>query len=317
MNRFIRFPLFRAPADAGAPGGAPAGDPPPGSPPPGGGAPAAKWFDAADYTPEEREWLTAKGLAVDDPSAVLPKLVKGHRSAEQRIGKGLDSIMDRPKEGQAWSEWARANASALGLPEAEDGYKVERPDGWPKDAPWNDDLAGKARKIAFDHGLPPQALGAFTQLYAAQIASMNDAVDQQLEQSRAAMMGDLEKDWGAAMPQKLALARQGAQQLAQAAGLGTDALELFSASLSPKVGDAAVMRMFAAVGEMLGEDSAPGLGKGGGLAMTAAEAQAELGRSFLAPDSPFAKAMKDNNRAEIERLRPEYDRLNRIVAGGK
>lgn len=315
MNRFTRFPLFRAPADEGAPGGAAAGDQAAGAQAAAGAAAAAKWFDG--YGEEDRTFLTAKGLAVDDPLEALPKVLGIARNAEKRIGKGLDSIMDRPKEGQSYAEWARANAAALGLPEAEDGYQVERPEGWPKDAPWNDDLAGKARKIAFDHGLPPQALGAFTQLYAAQIASMNDAVDQQLEQSRTAMMTDLEKDWGAAMPQKLAQARAGAQQLAQAAGLGPDALELFSAALSPKVGDAAVMRMFAAVGEMLGEDSAPGLGKGGGLAMSAAEAQAELGRSFLSPDSPFAKAMKDGNRAEIERLKPEYERLNRIAAGGK
>lgn len=316
MNRFIRFPLFRAPSDEGAPGGAAAGDQAAGAQAAAGAAAAAKWFEAADYSPEEREWLTAKGLAVEDPAAVLPKLVKGHRSAEQRIGKGLDSIMDRPKEGQSYAEWARANAAALGLPEAEDGYQVERPEGWPKDAPWNDDLASKARKIAFDHGLPPQALGAFTQLYAAQIASMNDAVDQQLEQSRSAMMGELEKDWGAAMPQKLAQARAGAQQLAQAAGLGSDALELFSAALAPKVGDPAVMRMFAAVGEMLGEDSAPGLGQGGGLAMTAAEAKAALDTEY-GPDSEWARAGASRDHAKIAQLKPRFEQLSRLASGKK
>lgn len=310
------FAPFRAPDGAGA--GAPA-DPaaaagaPPAAPGAGDTAPAAKWHEGL---PEDlKTFVTAKGLVADDPAAVLPKVLGIARAAEQRIGKGLDRIIERPAEGQAWSEWARANAKALGLPEAEDGYTVARPEGWPKDAPWNEDMAKAAQKIAFDHGLPPTALQAFTDLYAGQVAQMNAAVDQQMEAARSAMMADLQRDWGADMPGKLALAQQGAKALAQAAGLGDDAMELFAAALAPKVGDAAVMRMMAAVGGMLAEDSAPGLGKGGGLGMSAAEAQATLQREFIAADSAFAKAMREGDRATLERLKPEYERLNRIAAG--
>lgn len=316
MNRFqpsslARFFMFRSTAEVGA-GGGPAD---PAAAPPGGDAGAAKWFDA--YGEEDRTFLTAKGLTVDDPLEALPKVLGIARNAEKRIGKGLDTIIDRPKEGQAWSEWARGNATALGLPENEDGYTIDKPADWPKDAPWNDDLAAKARKIAFDHGLPPSALQANVELFAEHVKDLNASVDREMQEASAKMMGELEKDWGGAMPQKLALAKQGAQALAQAAGLGDDALALFSASLAPKTGDAVVMRMFAAVGELLGEDSAPGLGKGGALSMTPSDAQAELTKNFLAPDSAFAKAVKEGNRDEFNRLRPEYDRLSRIAAGGK
>jgi len=313
-----RFRPFLAPSDAGA-GAAPA-DPAPGAgaaAPAGDGAPAPKWWEAADYSAEEREWLTAKGLAVDDPGAILPKLVKGHRLAEQRIGRGLDKIIDPPGEGRPFAEWARANAKALGLPEAEDGYAVDRPEGWPQDMPWNDDMAAQARKIAFDHGLHTDALKAFTGLYAGQVQKMNEAVDAQIAEAQTRMRADLEKEWGAAMPAKIALAQQGAKALAEAAGLGNDGLEVFAAALSPKLGDAAVMRMMAVVGGLMAEDSAPGLGQGGGLSMTPAEAQAELNRSFLSPDSAFYKAMKDGDRATLERLKPEYERLNRLAAQKK
>jgi hypothetical protein len=175
-NPVFRLPLFQAP-DGGAGAGA---DP---APAPGETtAPAPKWFEAL---PEDaRTFVTAKGLAVDDPMAALPKVLDMARNAEKRIGKGLDKIIERPGEGQSYSEWARANAAALGLPEAEDGYAVERPADLPEDIQWNDAMAQAARKIAFDHGLPPSALQAFTELYAGQVKEMSAAVDKQMTAAR-------------------------------------------------------------------------------------------------------------------------------------
>jgi hypothetical protein len=128
------------------------------------------------------------------------------------------------------------------------------------------------------------------------------------------MMTDLRGDWGGDFDRNMALARQGAEALVQASGLGKDALDLFTAAIAPKVGDAAVMRMMAEVGKLISDDSAPGLGKGGGLAMSAADAKAQLA-SFTAPGSPYAQAVQAGNRAEIARLKPEFERLARIAAG--
>ena len=312
-----RFRLFLAPADA-APGAAPADPAPaagaaPAAPPAGGAAPAAKWHEVL---PDDlKTFVTAKGLVADDPGEVLPKVLGIARAAEQRIGKGLDKIIERPAEGQGFAEWARANAKALGLPEAEDGYAVAKPDGWPKDMPWNDDMARAAQKIAYDNGLPPTALQAFTELYAGQVAQMNAAIDAQVQAANDKLHTDLKTEWGAGYDANLALAQQGAKALAEASGLGNEALELFSAALAPKLGDAAVMRMMHQVGKMLSEDSAPGLGAGGGLAMNPAEARAALETEF-GPNSDWAKASLARDHATIARLKPRYEQLARAAARG-
>ena len=120
-----------------------------------GDPPAAKWFEGDLLTADERTWLGSKGLNLDDPLQAIPKLVRGHRSAEQFMGKGVERIIERPADGQAYAEWARANAAALGLPEKAEGYEIAPPESWPKDAQWDTAFEAEFRKVAFEEGLPP------------------------------------------------------------------------------------------------------------------------------------------------------------------
>lgn len=301
----LRLPVFQADTGAGQ-----GGDP---SPAAGGDAPPAKWYETPDFSPEEQQWLSARGLAEDDVAKVVPKLVKGHRAAEQRIGKGLDAIMDRPAKDQPYAEWARANAAALGLPEAEDGYAVQPPEFWPKEMPWDTELDAKARKLAFDMGAPPQLHQAYVNLFAEKMKALEDASVTGLTQARETMMQELQRDFGDQTPAVLTRAKQGAQMVAEKAGLSADALTAISQTLADKTGDAGVIRLFNAIAEMAGEDTL--LGRGAGQApMTKAEAQAEISRRS-AQDGDWFKATASQNRAEIARLKPEMDRLFKLAAG--
>lgn len=301
----LRLPVFQA--DTGAGGG---GDAPPAG---GGDAPPAKWWETPDFSPEEQQWLSARGLAEDDVAKVVPKLVKGHRAAEQRIGKGLDAIMDRPAKDQPYAEWARANAAALGLPEAEDGYAVQPPEFWPKDLPWDADLEAKARKIGFEKGATYEQHQAYVELYAELMKTFDEASKTGMQQAQEAMMQELQRDFGDQTPAVLTRAKQGAQMVAEKAGLSADALTAISQTLADKTGDAGVIRLFNAIAEMAGEDTL--LGRGAGQApMTKAEAQAEISRRS-APDGDWFKANATGNRAEIARLKPDMDRLFKLAAG--
>jgi len=91
---------------------------------------------------------------------------------------------------------------------------------------------------------------------------------------------------------------------------------LFTAALSPKLGDAAVMRMMAAVGEMLADDTAPGLGKGGGLGMSPPEARAALDAEF-GPGSAWAQAGQARDHAAIARMKPRFEQLSRLASSGR
>lgn len=284
----------------------------PAAAPTGGDAPAPKWYEGEAFTAEERDWMKARGLQADDPLSILPKVIKGHRSAEQRIGKGLDSIMDRPAEGQKLTEWLKANGATLGLPADETGYEVKPPESWPKDLAWNGELEAQARKIAFDAGVPPDVHGAYVGLFADHMASLERASTEGMTKAREAMMSDLQRDFGDQMQAKITQAQQAAGVFFQAAGIGPEQQASVTQLLTDKTGDAGVIKLFAAIGAAMGEDRGVGLGSGGNLGMTAAEAKAELAR-FEAPDGEYGKAFIARDLNKLKALAPRREQLTRLA----
>lgn len=271
------------------------------------------WWKGADYTAEEQQWLAARGLTEDDPLKILPKVVKGHRAAEQRIGRGLDSILDKPGKDQPLSEWLAANRASLGLPDKEDAYTAQPPADWPKDAKWDGELEAKARKIAFEAGVPPAAHQAYVNLFAAKVQEMDQAASQGLAQAQEAMMADLRRDYGEQVGTVLTKAKQGAQFVAEKAGLSSDALMNVSQVLSEKLGDANTIRFMAAIADAMGEDRGVGLGQGGTLTMTPAEARAELAR-FQSPEGEYGKAYAAGDASKLRELAARREHLAKLAA---
>ena len=309
-----------APADDPPPGGdtppPPAGDPPP---PPAGDTPpppAGKWWEGERFADPARQYLTAKGLTVDDPLEALPRLVDIASNAEKRIGKGLDTILDKPAKDQPYTDWVAKNREALGLPADEKAYQVAKPETWPKDAAWDDAGEAKLRSIAVKHGIPQDAVQEIVNFQAESAAATYKQAADMGEAAKRELMAALEKDYGDQTKTVIHQARLGAQFIGEKAGLDAEAIANLSDVLTEKVGDANAIRAFRVIGEMLGDDSALGLGKGGTLTTTPAEARAELAR-MQSPEGEWYKATATNNRPEIERLKPTIDRLNRIAAGSR
>lgn len=298
-------------ADEGGGGGGGDG----GDPGAGDGA-AAKWFEDATYA-GDREWLTAKGLdKVDDVGKALRSTVQGYRNAEQRLGRPADAIMDRPAKDQALPDWMRANAAVFGVPDSAEKYAIEKPT-LPKGVEWDGTLEAEARKIAFDHALPPGALQAMVKLYADRITSIVGDADTQLATANREMMTALERDWGAQTEAKIGMARTAMAAIAEKAGLPPEAQAAIAMSLKQSTGDAGVMKLFAAIGEMIPEDTLAGLGKGagGGIGGTPEEARRKLAEMDK-PEGEWGKAFLAGNMREMQRLRPMRDALVKIAAGG-
>ncbi len=320
ITDFTRDRRTFAPADdppppAAPPAAPPANDPPQPATPPAAPPPSTKWWEGDRFADPARQYLTAKGLTVDDPLEAMPKLVDIAANAEKRIGKGLDTILDRPAKDQPYTDWVAKNREALGLPADETGYQVARPESWPKDAPWNEAGEAKAKAIAVKYGIPKEALQELVNLQAEDaMRSYQDAAALG-EEAKRALMADLEKQYGDQTKVVIHKARLGAQAVAEKAGLPLDAVANLSDVLTDKIGDANAIRFMAAIGDMLGDDTALGLGKGGGLTTTPAEARAELAR-LRADGGEYAEAFRKNDRATMERLRPKMDNLTRIAAGG-
>lgn len=296
----------------GADGAPPADDATGGETAPGSETPW--WKDGQRFDATTQEWLTARGLTVDDPLDALVRAVNGHRHAEQRLGKPADQLMDRPKKGQDMGEWLREHREAFGLPEKAEGYEVKRPESWPKDAPWNEGLETGAREIALKHGISGTALQELTDLYAGEVGKLTAEAEAGFEEASTAMMQDLQKDWGDQTQQRIDIAARAGQQIAQQAGLGNDQLASVAKALSKSTGDAATIRMFHAIGEMLGDDKLEGHGSGANaFGTTPAEARAQLSK-MNAEGGDWYEAVNKGDRAKMKELEPRMQQLEKLAA---
>lgn len=301
LEKWMARDAVRATADEGAGGGG--GD--------GGGAPP-KWFEDARFA-EQKDWMTAKGLlTVEDPLAALEKTIVGHHNAEKALGKPADSILDKPKTDQPLVEWMRANAGVFGLPEAADKYAIEKPT-LPDGVKWDEAFEAKAREIAFEHGVPPKALQAFVGAYGERVAGLLGDAEAQLQAATAEMRQALEREWGAQTTAKIAAARAAVAVVAEKAKLDQDAVGNLMLALKEKVGDPGIMKLFATLGEMLGEDTLAGTGDGaGGMAMTPAEARQQL-TLMDSPEGEYGRAYMKGDRATMAALEPKRQALLKIM----
>lgn len=292
--------------------------PPPGTetPPPADTPPPAepKWHEDARWG-EHRAWLTTKGALVDDPLEALDKAVRAGTGAEKFLGRGADTLMTKPSQGQSVPEWMRANAAIFGLPDAPEKYDIAKPE-LAAGVEWDQTLEAEARKIAHENGIAPAALQAVVGLYAKHLGDKVVGINSQLTSAKTEMMAQLERDWGAQTPGKVAQAKLAAQSLMAQAGLNADGQREVLSVLAEKTGDAGVMRLFATLAGLMGEDtlSGGGAGAGGGAPTTPAEARARLA-AMDAADGPYGKAFAANNRIEMARLEPERQALMRLAAG--
>lgn len=302
--------------DPGADGGAPdaGGDAGNSGGDPGADDTGPKWWQGEALTAQQREQLTNTGLTLDAPELAVAKLLDMEAAAQRKLGKPADQLMDKPGEGQDVAEWLRQNGDLFGVPETADKYDISRPEDWPKDAGWNEGLEGKLRELGHKHGVSNAAMNDLVGLYAGEVQSLLSDADQDLAAANLEMQNSLQKDWGDQYAAKVAQARQAASVLAEAAGLDMDAMANIASVLKPKVGDAATIKMFAAIGDLMGEDTAGGLGKGGaGLGDTPAQARAELAKQE-SPGGDWFEATKAKDRATMQRLQPRMEQLRKLAS---
>lgn len=335
----FRARIARTPEGEGAPGGGAAdpgaadpgaggagalltgGDPGAQAAPGAGGEGSTKWWeDGKRFDEGTRTMLTAKGLTMEDPADAMAKLAGLYTNAEKRLGKPADQIMDKPGKDQSVTDWMRANGEMFGIPEAAEKYELKRPDSWPKEQTWDDAAEGKLRTKAHELGLSSAQAQGMVDLYAETVMGLQSSAGQDIEQAQAKLRTELQKDWGDQTPMRVARAQQAWQAAAEAAGLDADASLNAAAALSEKAGDPNVLRIFDALGEMMGEDvltRIPG-GGGGGMGMSPAEARAELA-AMQRPDSDYAKAVAAKRQgrtpADWQQLNERRAFLTKLAAG--
>lgn len=300
--------IFFAPSDAGGGGGAGAGgtggsDAPAGGSGGGGGAADAGGAAAAggaapsfkDSLPEDlrehpslRDYVDVAGLA------------KSHVHLSKLLGAPKDSVLAIPPEGASDEDRAKFY-NRLGRPEKADGYKlpeVKLAEGVTENDQFKQNFLSAAHKA----GLSNAQVGALYQWYTEQtnesvnqIAAVQQASLQQTEQT-------LQREWGAAYNEKIALSQRAVREYAD-----PDTIEYLEKSGFGN--DAAVIKLFAKLGEQLKEDGklvGEGLEAGKG-ALSPKGAQEEINKKY--GDGDFMKAYSDKSHPNHAGAVAEMDRL--------
>ncbi len=222
-------------------------------------------------------------------------LAREHVNAQGLIGrKGI--IPPGEKDGpEAWERFH----TALGRPARPDDYAFAAPEGMEG---YDPDFAGWFRQAAHKAGLPARQASALHDAYIDLVRSRGA----ESAAARAARMdeaeAELRRDWGRGYERNLGLARRAA---------GAFADPEIARDLAERYGDAALVRLFARVGEAMSEDRLAGVGGGGGgFGLDAGSARAEIARvqgdAFRNPAHPLMDATHPEHDGLVERLRQLY-----------
>ncbi|WP_284262476.1 hypothetical protein [Roseicyclus amphidinii] len=273
------------------------------------------WWEADGMPEETRQFFKANGLTVDDPAEAARKAADMARHAQKLVGHKPEDLVTRPKEGQELADWMKANRELFGLPEKAEDYAIEKPEGF--EGEWDGDLAKRMQAIGFEAGVPPAAMKALTGAFADHVKGLFAQEQDNLAQATQTMNAQLAKDWGDQLEPNKARARQAAQVIAEQAGMDGDGLAATLQLMAEKTGDANVLRLFHAIGQAMGDDTALGLGKGAGaFATTPAEARAQAA-ALRAPGGEWYVAVEKGDRAAMAKLRPRLEQLDKLASGGR
>lgn len=176
------------------------GNPPPSAPPPS--APPSGTA-RPDYIPE-KFWDPATGAPkVDQLGAAYVSLEK--QFSQKRELKPLSTDATDEQKAAYYADLRKMT----GAPEKPEGYGLAKPEGV-ADEQWDKAFADSAAAIAHKHGLSPDALKEFAELYNGRITAAITAGEEKSKTDAAAVVSTLNKEWGADAPLNWAAAQRGA-----------------------------------------------------------------------------------------------------------
>ncbi|SFI60688.1 hypothetical protein [Albimonas pacifica] len=281
----------------------------------GGKGDGKPWWERDGFLKsDEVDWLRSKGFNQELTPELMARALRSYRAAETKMGRPADSLMDKPGKDQPVAEWMKANRELFGLPEAPDGYEIKRPD-MPEGVTWDEGLETKFREIGHANGMTPAQMQASVDMFAEMRKTEFETLATELQTAGEEMRQQLERDWGDQYSAKVKQAQQAAQAMGEKAGLDTEQILSIGQLLKPKVGDAGIMRLFAAIGAAMGDDGfVPGAGGGPGIGMTPQEAKAEHDR-FVGLDGEYGKAYRAGDQPKMRELNAKRLQLLKLASG--
>jgi len=271
-------PATPPPSDA-PPANPPANPPvtPPAAPPAGYG-----WLadDKGTFDPGFSARLPEHLRPIASKYQSLPAFIEAAHGLEQRFGGKPFAIIPGPDaDEQTRAAWRKAN----GVPDAPEGYGFAKPEDYPAELQWNDEVMAGYAKLMHEHGVPPEAAKALVAARVAEDKANLARIKEAESAEEARQLTVLQEKWGqgAAFDAKLAEAQNGVRML------GID----FATWDSPLANNAEFLQLMAG-----------------------------LGKSFREPDlktgaAPAGRAHSDAEEARRIQTDPNHPDHKRYVAG--
>lgn len=251
----------------------------------GAGAAAAsndvpEWL-GKEAAPEIAAWVKTKAY----PNAY--EVAKAAFNSEKLIGNNIAP----PKDGK----WSPEALKALGVPEKPEGYQIERPQ-MPEGVPYDEAFEKAMLPVVHAAGLPPSVVNQLIQAVTAHRLAEHQNIALANETAMKEGETALKTEWGNAYPDKLrqagraALALGGSEFIAHlnAKGLGNDPI---------------VLKTFAKLGDMMGEDVLKS-GVSAGSGITPADAKAEIAK--LQTDEAYLKREHPGHADAVKKMEALY-----------
>lgn len=223
-------------------------------------------------------------------------LFKSYVELESLLGKKkipLPESEDDPAWEQVWK--------SLGVPESEEGYQVDIPEG----VEVREEVLNEFKSVAKDLKLLPQQADKLARWWIEKESEILAEQERVAEERVKEAEKSLRKEWGQAFESKLLLARKAVEAVG-----GEDLLERLEET---GLGNApVVIKAFARIGEMLSEDTLKGF-RPGWYAMTPEEAREQIRKIMNDTKGPYWDEFHPEHEAVVKKVLE----LRKIAGGGQ
>jgi hypothetical protein len=233
----------------------------------------------------------------------IPDLAKGYVSAQKMVG--ADKLL-KPQQNWKPEQWSGFYRE-LGRPENPDGYSFKPGENHPKEVPIDEARLKEAKKALYDAGLTDKQASGVLQYYLDTTVRQYQTATQAAETAKQQAMIELKNEWGANYDANINTAKAVVQKFAA----GNQA---FQDKIDEVGNDPAFIKLFAAIGKAMLDDTAPGQGPGL-IVGDAANAQAEIGKRKMDPE--FVKALSTKDHPGHAEAVQEWEALHQKAYPGK
>lgn len=198
--------------------------------------PAATWYAGFNLPDEDVGYIQNKGW--DDPI----KPFQAYKELEKLRGVPAEQLIKLPKD-MADKEAMRQVYARLGMPESVDGYKYEAKENM------DVERADYFKGVAHELGLNAQQFNALLDKAYEYETAAGQKYSESIKAQQESQMESLKKEWGNAFEERAELGRRAVKTF-----LPKEGQEAILNTLEGSIGTAVMLKIFANIGEKLGED---------------------------------------------------------------